>query len=228
MLINRVDSKFIFNIDYIENILDSLKNNYFVVDYGNGIYNKYLTTYFDTEDLRFYYMHHNKKNRRLKVRQRTYVNSKLNFFEVKHKVKRRTVKERNLINQEDLLNEITNFREIYLDKEQELTQSLVNKFERVTLVNKNKTERITLDFNIEFINLDNSISLKNLVIMELKQNKINRDSIASQEMRKLNIRKTNFSKYFVGLNFLRDDLKYNNFKPIKRKLFKNDIEVVNG
>ena len=46
---------------------------------------RYETRYFDTADYEMYTKHHNGKLNRYKVRFRTYVDSEMNFFEVKFK-----------------------------------------------------------------------------------------------------------------------------------------------
>lgn len=228
MLINRIDSKYFFNVEKIGSILESLKDNYYIVDYGGGLINDYLTKYYDTENLMFFRMHHNKKNNRLKVRQRTYLNSKLNYFEIKHKVNKRTFKERDKIDEGEPTSMIKDFEDNYLTDNSKLKQTLITEFKRITLVDKSKEERVTIDFNLKFRIRQNTKKMENLVILELKQNKINRSSKVFNLLRENKIYPANFSKYFVGISLLNKSVKYNNFKPISLKLQKLKIGEVNG
>ena len=59
-----------------------------------------------------------------------------------------------------------------------------------------------------------------MIILELKQDKKNRDSVVFQEMKKLGVRESSFSKYITGSILMDDQLKYNNYKPILRHLIK--------
>ncbi len=223
MLINRVDSKYLFNIENTISILNSLKDHYYIVDYGGGLINDYLTKYYDTDNMMFFRMHHNKKNNRLKVRQRTYLNSKLNFFEIKHKINRRTFKERDKFDEGEPTSMIKDFEENYLPYKSKLKQTLITEFKRITLVDKYKKERVTIDFNLKFRVKQDSVKMENLVILELKQNKINRSSKVFSLLRENKIYPANFSKYFVGVSLLNKSVKYNNFKPISLKLKKLKI-----
>lgn len=235
MLINRVDSKYFFNKNIIEEILLMIKNDYSIVDYGNGLINDYYTKYYDTENMIFFNMHHNRKNNRLKVRQRTYVNSKLNYFEVKHKINKRTIKEREVIKNSEILtslkpsikSKLKDFEDKYFTEDIKLKKTLVTKFDRITLVNKEKDERVTIDFNLIFKTKSSSMEMNNLVVLELKQSKINRSSIAYKTLRERGVFPTNFSKYFVGISLLNKKVKLNNFKPIRLKLKKLNIGEFN-
>ena len=96
-------------------------------------------------------------------------------------------------------------------------------FSRITLVHKEKTERLTFDLNIQFQDSSETKSLTNLVICELKQGATNRSSIFYQITKKRLIRPLRVSKYCVGMmNFYSAlELKQNRFK--KKTLSLNKI-----
>ena len=85
----------------------------------------------------------------------------------------------------------------------------------MTLVNRDKTERLTIDTNIRFRNLHTGReqSLPDLVIIELKQDG-NRPSLARQLLADHHIHPGGFSKFCIGSVLTDPALKQNRFKPI--------------
>ena len=104
-----------------------------------------------------------------------------------------------------------------------LNATISNSFSRITLVHKEKTERLTFDLNIQFQDRTKTKSLTNLVICELKQGARNRSSIFYQMTKKRLIRPLRVSKYCLGMmNFYSAlELKQNRFK--KKTLSLNKI-----
>jgi hypothetical protein len=94
-----------------------------------------------------------------------------------------------------------------------LTEHLENNFNRITLVNKAKTERLTIDMNLKFHNLktDNRADLTGLVIIELKRDGLQPSPILHM-LRDLRIKPSGFSKYCMGTALTNPTLKRNNFK----------------
>ena len=84
-LMNRVDTKYVFSEDILNEVLKKIKDDYFVLEVDNIRLNSYQSLYFDTKDFKFYYQHHNGKTNRTKVRYREYMDSGLCFLEVKQK-----------------------------------------------------------------------------------------------------------------------------------------------
>jgi hypothetical protein len=91
-------------------------------------------------------------------------------------------------------------------------------------VNKVLNERLTLDLNIEFHFEDAEKKFPHLIIAELKQEELNRNSPFYVLMKKHFIRPYRLSKYCLGSVELygEEKLKFNRFK--KRLLFLNKIE----
>jgi hypothetical protein len=96
-----------------------------------------------------------------------------------------------------------------------------NLFDRITLVNKDKTERLTIDYNIRFHNYEteNDADSDQLVIIELKRDGNVYSPICSL-LRDLHIHPTGFSKCCIGMVWTDPSLKHNNFKAKIRKLAK--------
>ena len=94
-LLDRKDTKFVFNQIDLPHILEKLKPFYRILEINNDRVYTYDTTYFDTDDFRFYVQHHNGSRNRFKVRFRKYSSNKKSFFEIKIKNnKDRTIKKR--------------------------------------------------------------------------------------------------------------------------------------
>lgn len=220
-LMSRVDTKFVLSMDQLLKILPELASEYRMLEIDGSRFPLYESEYYDDKDLSFYTDHHRKKVDRFKVRFRKYVDSDLSFLEVKHKNKGRTDKSR--IRVADLPGEMSGEHEDFLRstgiKNEDLKHVLTNKFNRITLVAKHHNERLTLDLNLQFNSGDKISKLSNLVIAELKQERMKRNSPFFQKMKDLLIRPYRLSKYCIGIIELygKDNVKYNRFK---KKLLK--------
>jgi hypothetical protein len=214
-LFDRIDTKFIFSYNQLPGILQGLSEHYRLLNVNGIKKNRYETLYFDTPDYKLYLDHHNEKPNRYKVRYRKYVDSDLVFFEVKHKDgKGRTLKsrvKRNKINEQiegsctQLINEKTSLNP------DELQSNLWVTYTRMTFVKKSGTERLTLDLNLTFKKGMQEISYNNLVIAEVKQEKLG-DSPFINVMRLNQVPEGSISKYCFGVVSLVDSIKKNNFK----------------
>lgn len=217
-LLNRVDTKFIFNIQLLESILIDLIPHYYVLDVNGKRISKYETLYYDYPNLIFYHQHHNGKLNRTKVRFRKYVESNLSFFEIKNKTnKNRTIKKRKINN--DIETSLSEENSLFLNKNYSMNNcSLIpiiwNYFSRITLVHKTINERLTIDTELRYVNIPSNEELSKpfLVIAELKQTKSNANSDFIRVIKKHHIRPTGMSKYCLGLSLLNKELKSNNFK----------------
>ena len=216
-LLDRKDTKFVFNQIHLPLILEKLKPFYKILEINNDRVYTYDTTYFDTDDFRFYVQHHNGSRNRFKVRFRRYSSNKKSFFEIKIKNnKDRTIKKRlkvdkmneHLGNQEmDLVSKITGL------SPSQLTPKLDLRFLRITLADNNFNERLTIDANLSAKNGTSNKLFDQLIISEIKQNKYNPKSDFIRILRNLKIQEMRFSKYCMGLLHVNNNLKHNRFKP---------------
>lgn len=214
-LLNRVDTKFVFKISQLDTLLKLLINDFDVVEIKNEVSIAYESLYFDTDKLDAYYQHHRGKGERFKIRFRNYVSSKLCFLEIKKKHKGRTIKERIKVDgfEKELSTNSLNFINSKMNiSEKSLKSILQVDYNRITLVNKNREERITLDLNLKFKKGDADYLLDEIVIAELKQKKVNRTSKFYKTVKKLQIRNIRISKFCTGVILSNRGLKYNNFK----------------
>ena len=216
-LLNRNDTKFVFNENKLDDILKQLEPSYRLLNINSINRFSYENTYFDTDDFHFYMQHHNENRNRYKVRFRKYSPTNACYFEIKTKNnKNRTIKKRFKINSyQYTLGEKENRMITDLTKvsPQLLTSQLKVNFTRMTLVNKRLNERLTIDTGLNVENGTTSKMFENLVITEIKQNKYNPKSDFIQILRSLRIPEMRFSKYCMGMLHVNKNIKYNRFKP---------------
>lgn len=205
-LMNRVDTKYVTRIDILDVILKKAARDYMVLETASSRISGYDTLYFDTPSLEMYVAHHNRRLRRFKVRTRTYLTSGESFLEIKRKNNRgRTKKKRTVIARELFRNFSTDteactfLSEKSPYKAEELEAGVGTSFRRITLVNKGKTERLTIDTDLKFRNLrnGNEASLKDAVIIEIKQ-----DGLCPSPMKQIlldqRVKPMRISKYCIG------------------------------
>ena len=96
----------------------------------------------------------------------------------------------------------------------DILPTVQNQFQRITLVNYGKTERLTIDFNVQFHNFETEQDAQTgeLVIIELKRDG-NVFSPVLDILRQLRIKPSGFSKYCIGSVMTNEQLKNNLFKP---------------
>lgn len=215
-LMNRTDTKFVTNKQTLVQLLLMAQGHYYA-QFNDGTYvASYVTQYWDTPDHFYYYQHHNGRSPRQKVRVRTYVGSDITFLEVKTKNNHgRTKKKRIQVpSQEDLESGSGFLAERAKRTLDDIIPTVRNHFHRITLVNKQKTERLTIDFDVQFLNKETGqqTGTGNLVIIELKRDG-NVPSPVLNILRQLRVKPSGFSKYCIGSVLTNPDLKINLFKP---------------
>jgi hypothetical protein len=228
-LMNRTDTKFMLSIIELEEILALLSDKYSVLEINGLRKNSYETLYYDTADFLFYRRHHSGKKNRYKIRKRKYVESNLTFLEVKFKTnKDRTEKDRVKLPlvSEDLLEDEKTFIEDETHLGLEFEPKLWNSFQRITLVNNEMPERLTIDLGLGFSTNGKEIKLNNFVIAEVKQERRNRYSPFMVELKKRMIREDSISKYCLGVAMLFPEMKSNSFKSKILKLRKIENGMV--
>lgn len=223
-LMDRIDHKYCLHRHILPVVLDSLKSHYSVLEIDSETIFPYNNTYFDTLDDQMYLSHHNGSGKRFKIRVRQYVQSKDNFLEVKLKNNKGWTKKERI--------ERVNFDSIFGSEEIEFLQKtspfqgsqlypkIKSNFKRITLVNNQLTERVTIDLYPGFENQCKTIVLENLVIIEIKQNKSKDITLITEVLKENKIQCQGFSKYCIGRSLLDENIKKNNFKPLLIKLKK--------
>lgn len=231
-LMNRTDTKFVTTMAQLEKLLNMAGDEYYAQDVHGKRVAPYYTVYYDTAECDMYNVHHTGRANRQKLRIRSYVDSGHNFLEIKTKNNhKRTKKRRVLVEGFDPQHPryelifdadrpggeavCTEFMGQYLGyNPQTLREQLENRFDRITLVNKQKTERLTIDTNLRFHNLvtGRDTSFDGIVIIELKRDGLAYSPILEM-LRQLRIKPLGFSKYCMGSALTNDSLRVNRFLP---------------
>jgi hypothetical protein len=223
-LMRRTDTKYVFPTHLLPAILNKLQSSYQVLEMEDVRLQHYQTVYFDTPDFQLYQQHHNGQRDRFKLRVRSYLNSQLNYLEVKrkdnHDVTRKTRMETSSP-VDSRAPEIHAFLESAFPlSDMPLVPKITNQFHRISLVSRGDAERLTLDLNLRFSSPSGNFSIPGIVIAEVKQPHFSVHSAFIQEMRQSGFRPTRFSKYCVGVALAYPHLKRNAFKPLLLNLEK--------
>lgn len=228
---DRIDTKYIFPVTMLPVLVDLAAERFSVLEINSFRTHKYSTVYLDTVNFDFYYRHMTGRLPRCKVRFRQYEQTNDTFLEIKRATnKGRTIKIRiqNKPDNSGLNEEAARFIEENIPyKSDQLNIVLRNSFFRLTLMEKQHRERVTIDYNLAYSNSSPlTTGLPFLAIAELKREDVDSGSPFGDITRSLGIRPTGFSKYCLGNILLHNNMeKTNRMKPklllidkIKREL----------
>lgn len=225
-LMNRIDTKYVIPKSRLPQLLELAAADYYVQQIDGKRVATYDTMYYDTEQLEMYMMHHNRHLVRQKIRVREYVDSELVFLEVKRKNNHgRTKKKRISLPNTDWLEQHDQIAPFLEQKSryryEQLRSEMRTQFSRITLVNKAKTERLTIDFNLVWTNQRNGVEVSKpeLVIVELKRDG-NVPSPMLNIMLQMRVHQLKISKYCIGVALTDHEVKQNRFKIKIRKIEK--------
>lgn len=216
-LMNRTDTKFLTTVEGLYKLLRMVQSDYYVQEIDGSRTATYQTTYFDTPNYAMFYEHLHGHANRQKLRFRSYVNSNLLFMEVKTKNNHGRTKKKRIavddLNLQDVAK--TGFLDTHLRYATEpLIPAVRNNFERITLVNHAKTERLTIDLGVHFHGMQTGqdYDMGPLVIIELKRDGLVPSPVLTM-LRELRIHPHGFSKYCFGLALTMPGLRINSLKP---------------
>jgi len=236
--LKRIDKKYLISYKQFAKILDELMDDFYVLEIKGKKIFSYDNIYMDTPDYHFYDQHQNKKKIRTKIRTRYYIDSNSAFFEFKHKVKWVTSKYRYEFPSEEH-GFMTKGKKRFFEwvwqsmyentKAPKISPSIETKYKRITLVKKDWTERLTIDFDVRTNDLRDSkstdVELKNLVIVESKS--LSKKCKSSEIMKKHKIKKAkSCSKYSLWVVYSGLAKKYDTFANTMREIKKIRMETV--
>ena len=250
--LNRFDTKFVLRRETVPLFLESIKDDYSVLQIGDDtIVQSYNTVYFDTPDLLCFNMHHNKRANRFKFRTRKYLSNGKIFNEIKQKRNSgKTIKFRQRRDGlEDMmpvnnpntavlpaLENLSDFDEHFMSllnsngygHVQGLVPSLSVYFSRVTFLNKHFPERMTLDIGLSYGHNGINLILYDTAIVELKREKGPQRTVSQRFFRSIHKEPSGFSKYTIGISLTHPESKKNRFlKRLRNLKFENKPEVEN-
>ncbi|HOS83800.1 MAG TPA: polyphosphate polymerase domain-containing protein [Bacteroidales bacterium] len=228
-LLNRTDTKYVFEASKLPAILQDIKQSYAVLHIQNNPYQDYKTIYFDTFDDDMYLSHQNGKLNRYKIRHRTYLSTNAEYLEIKFKTnKGRTFKKRMQFPISKSLVEANEFIQKHspFSGEQLRYKSLVE-YTRLTLVDLVRGERATVDINLQVTNCENNerVDFSHICIIELKRDKSSNNSAMQSTLRKHRVFQRGMSKYTIGTAAIYNDIKKNRLKKKLRFLEKLKVTL---
>lgn len=233
-LMNRVDQKYIAPAALLEALLERIAADYYVQRIPANIQNSkftihnseriapYRTLYFDTEALDMYIMHHNRKLNRQKLRVRTYRSTDTTFFEIKNKDNKGKTRKVRIPIDVSLFDRALEVPEVveFVDGQTpfptaSLRPCLENRFERITLVDKGMSERITIDHGIRFHNRATQLDadIAHALVIEVKHEVGAPTSAIERALHDLHVLPRRMSKYCIGTALTTPAVKHNRFKP---------------
>ena len=223
-LMNRTDTKFVTTVSRLKLLLALAHDDYRAQDIDGMRIASYYTAYFDTPDNNMYIVHQNGHAGRQKLRIRSYMDTGLNFLEVKTKNNHGRTKKKRMAVGDMMLDDEAKlaFLSTHLHYEpQELAPALTNRFRRITLVNAAMTERLTLDSGLWFHNerTGQERAMGELVVVEVKRDGLC-PSPAFDMLRELRIHPHGFSKYCMGTALTNPEPASNRLKPKLRDVEK--------
>lgn len=227
-LMKRNDTKYVTNVPTLISLLRLAQGGYYVQEINASRLAHYNTLYWDfPADHHYYLIHAQKRKPRTKVRVRRYVDSGIAFLEIKRKDNHgKTRKKRVGVPIAGTIMEDSLAGEGFLKEQLGLTfadliPALSNFFTRITLVNYEKTERVTIDFALRFHNHETHKvqTLDNLVIIELKRDGRTHSPLLAM-LRELRIKPSGFSKYVIGSAVTNDGLRQNLLRKRLRQVSK--------
>ena len=220
-LLNRMDTKYLLERDELEELFLRFQDSYYVLKIKKVKISSYKTAYFDTDDFICYYLHQFGRANRFKIRIRRYLDSHKTFLEVKVKNNHDKTKKSRIEIKDDtfvLDSSYDNFIDNKIGKDNsQFKQALWVYYSRITLVNKEFTERMTIDTDLRFEGNGKTKSFSDIVILELKQDKKS-FSKANSVLQDMKIFQSSLSKYCLGIASL---------YPVKTNNINEKIRLIN-
>ncbi len=228
----RTDTKFLAHVDFLPIFLNYLKDDFTLLSVCDKLIAPYYTIYFDDIERSMYREHHNKNTNRYKIRHRNYILKKDSFLEIKVKTnKRKTIKKRININNKNINEQKTFLISDSRYDFKNIIENIRTKYERITLYTEDFSEKVTIDINLSFEKDEKSISIKNIMVIELKQDRLNRSVVLKNALKHRGVHQTSFSKYCMANVMLNPNLRKNRFKKhillIKKIQKESDIFSTN-
>lgn len=230
-LMNRTDRKYMASASQLEELLSRVADGYYVQQIEHNPVAPYRTLYYDTADLRMYTMHHNQKLNRQKLRVRTYRSTDTTFFEIKNKDNKKKTRKVRIPIDVSMFDRALRMPEVeqFVNGNtpypvDSLHECLENRFERITLVDKAMSERVTIDCGITFHNRATGIDadISKLLVIEVKHEVGAPMSDIERALHEMHILPRRMSKYCIGTALTDPSAKSNRFK--EKLLYINKIQ----
>ncbi len=215
-LMTRTDAKYLCTLNQLPVLLEKAQAEFRVLENLGTRILGYETLYLDTPRHDMYLDHHNGKLNRYKIRIREYQASEEFFLEIKKKDSHLNTEKKRMpigADRNFLRPECKGFITANTPYDPEsLKPVLLSEFRRITLVNDELFERITLDIHPAWSSGKQRTELPNVVIIEVKSAKATGSAGFGYLLREERIIPKRLSKYCVGTALLFPEIKHNRFK----------------
>src|SRR6218665_287287 len=171
--LRRMETKFLLPLMDLPAFLQEMQPHYKLLAIENDLVFEYSSLYYDTPGFDCYLEHHNGKQNRYKVRERSYLQTGKTYLEIKFSSNtRRVFKHR--VRQEapgQLLQEpVAGFIQSSSSFDPAaLVPVLTVGYKRLTLVNMLTRERVTVDTDLEFSHGVSRLKISKFAVVEVKQ-----------------------------------------------------------
>ena len=209
-LMRRFDTKYVLPESWLPDLFETMAPHAHVLEVDGHVESRYDNLYFELPGDQFLQDHLRGKARRMKVRSRTYGSNGLTFLEVKERVPGGRTEKHRTACPEGVSSELTaeqlTFLEQHLDRAKALEARLHGAFQRTTLVDFDRQERVTIDRGLQagLVGHDSAPLLEGLAVIEIKQPRPDRYTPLQKWLRNLTDRKgaigrsTRMSKYTMA------------------------------
>lgn len=228
-LMNRIDTKYVLTHEGVLRLLDEAADAGYRVQLIDGVRAcRYDTLYYDTAPRDMYLAHHNRILTRQKIRTRCYVESGVTFLEIKNKSNRGRTRKKRIEIAPECFDNISHaegvgpfFAEHARYACEVLSPALSTRFVRITLVNGDLTERLTIDLDLHYRDMRSGreSTIERMAIVELKQDG-RRASAIKDILRRMRIMPLKVSKYCLGTTLTVEGIRRNRFKEKLREIEK--------
>lgn len=228
-LMTRIDTKYVLSEDALPCLLDEAAAAGYRVQLIDGVRAcRYDTLYYDTAPRDMYLAHHNRILTRQKIRTRCYVESGVTFLEIKNKSNRGRTRKKRIEIAPECFDNISHaegvgpfFAEYARYACEVLSPALSTRFVRITLVNDDLTERLTIDLDLHYRDMRSGreSTIERMAIVELKQDG-RRASAIKDILRRMRIMPLKVSKYCLGTTLTVEGIRRNRFKEKLREIEK--------
>lgn len=227
---SRLDQKFLIRRTWIPSLLAECKMDYRILEVDGQRQSEYANRFIETVEHASLHSHTRGRKIRFKARIRQYGSNQRAFLEVKEKtVQGRTVKSRiERATEDGITGDLTpaewRFLEEHYAYDNPELANMTCHFNRFTLVSANQAERITFDTDIRFQNADSEEAMGDICIMEVKQERIDRNSPLLQALEAFKFehtplgRRTSLSKYVVGMLLLNPNLPPRTYRSVMKRI----------
>ncbi|AKE40370.1 VTC domain [Corynebacterium kutscheri] len=232
-MLTRVDRKYVLRRDDVQRVINGLNPATRVLILNGQAPQAYRSTYFDTPDLRSFYLAAHPRRHKFKVRTRTYVDSEIAFLEVKAKGARGvTIKERipydfEAAMHDVLIDDVRPWLEERLVAAGQptgtgahLQPTMWGSYKRTTLLMADGAGRATFDTELDWANAHNQyLARPDMVIFETKSG--SRPSELDRLLWANGHRPAKISKFGTGMAALDSALPHNRWHKVLNHHFYN-------